>query len=491
MRFLSCLAVVVLLALAFAGCQEEPLNQPTDLTASRDLATPWLDPERAAFEIMNLSAFPFDAEVELPAGLAATADKSLACVLGIEREDLGDGVAHYAYTLKVGSGQYDRVRLHRVIKESRPGRPIRTDGNIFLQHGDAVGFVKFLFGPAAPSVPDDIAAATHLAKGGVDVWGIDQNWVLVPGDTADFGFMADWGMDNQVANLRSGLAVARFVRLFSGEGFGRMNLLGYSSGGATGYALLDLEAGLPEFQRHVSGYVSADMLYKYAPEYEGSRAILCEDVVYQRSRLDAGELADPVPFVPLGELAAMDPDGDSPFIPGFTNLQTALFFGAATFEVYAFSDWWHYWGGIFDAESGMPVDLRFTSIEASLDFMRTGCSWEALRFIYEYEVILCGDEDIPWDDNFGNVSVPLLILAPVGGLGEAGVYTAGLTASTDVQIMRPALLGPDQWTEDFGHIDIWTSPQAPQLVWDPLLTWIGEHSDGCRPGRHGNRHGRN
>ena len=268
MRFLSCLAAVVLLLLALAGCQDEPLNRPADLTVDRDLATPWVDPERAAFEIMNLSAFPFDAEVELPAGLADAADKSLACVLGIEREDLGGGVAHYAYTLKVGSGQYDRIKLHRVIKETRPGRPVRTDGNIFLQHGDAVGFVKFLFGPAAPSVADDFAAAIHLAKGGVDVWGIDQNWVLVPGDTADFGFMADWGMDNQVANLRSALAVARFVRLFSGEGFGRMNLLGYSSGGGTGYALLNLEAGLPAALRHVGGYVSADMLYKYDPVYE-------------------------------------------------------------------------------------------------------------------------------------------------------------------------------------------------------------------------------
>lgn len=490
MKFLTCLAAVALL-LALTGCQEEPLNRPEDLTADRDLAAPWVDPERAAFEIMNLSAFPFDPEIALPAGLAAAGDKSLACLLGMEREDLGNGVAHYAYTLKVGCGQYDRIKLHRVVKETRPGRPVRTDGNIFLQHGDAVGFVKFLFGAAAPSVADDFAAAISWAAAGVDVWGIDQNWVLVPEDTADFGFMADWGVDNQVDNLRAALAVARFVRLFSGEGFGRMNLLGYSSGGATGYALLNREAGLPAVQRHVGGYISADMLYKYDPVYEASRQLMCADVEYQRSRLDSGDFVEPIPFVPLGELAADDPDGPSPFIEGFTNLQTALFFGAATFEVWPFSDWWHYWGGTFDAETGMPTDLRFTPVEAALDFMRTGCTWETLRFIYEYEQIICDEDDIPWDDNFGAVTVPLLILAPVGGLGEAGVYTAGLTASTDVQILRPALLGPDQWIEDFGHIDIWTAPQAPELVWDPLLAWIGEHSEDCRPGRHGNRHDRN
>ncbi len=490
MRSLSCLAACALLLLWVVGCQDDPATGPPQLTADQDLASPWVDPERAAFEIMNMAAYPIAADVELPAR-PDCADKSLLFLLGMEREDLGGGIAYYSFLLKTGCGAFDRIKLHRVVKETRPGRPARTDGNIFLQHGDAVGFVKFLFGPAAPSVADDFAAAIHWAAAGVDVWGIDQNWVLVPGDTADFGFMADWGLDNQVANLRAGLAVARFVRLFSGEGFGRMNLLGYSAGGAIGYALLDLEAGLPAVQRHVSGYVSADMLYKYDPVYEASRQLICADVEYQRSRLDSGELADPIPFVPLADLATTDPDGDSPFIPGFTNLQTALFFGAATFQVWPFSDWWHYWGGVFDEETGMPTDLRFTPIETALDFMRTGCAWETLRFIYEYEQILCDDEDVAWDDNFGQVTVPLLILAPVGGLGEAGVYSAGLTASTDVEILRPGLLGPDQWREDFGHIDIWTSPQAPDLVWDPLLAWITDHEEGCRPGRQGQGQNRN
>ena len=439
MKRVLCLSLCVLLSLLAAGCQQDPVVEPVDTGVVANLATPLIDPERAAIEIMNLASYPFDADVEVPEGAA---DKTLQQVLGMEREDLGNGIAHYAFTMQTGCGPYDRIVLHRVIKEQRRGRPVRTVGNVFLQHGDAVGFVKFLFGPAAPSVPDDYAAAIHLARADIDVWGIDQNWVLVPAETADFGFMAEWGMDNQVDNLRTALAVARGVRLLSGAGIGRMNLLGYSSGGGTGYALLNREAALPAWQRHVSGYVSADMLYKYAPEYEANRQLICADVEYQRSRLDAGELADPVPFVPLGELGATDPDGDSPFIPGLTNLQTALFFGAATFEVWPFSDWWHYWGGSFDPATGLPNDLRFTPVVAALDFMRTGCPWEALRFIYEYEKIICDGEDVPWDDHFSQVSVPLLILAPVGGLGEAGVHSASLTASTDVRDPQDRAAGP-------------------------------------------------
>lgn len=488
MKRVLCPALCALLLLLLsAGCQQEPLVEPVDTGVVANLSTPLVDAERAALEIMNLASFPFDAEAEVPAGAA---DKTLRQVLGMEREDLGGGIIHYAFTMQTGFGPCDRIVLHRVIKEDRRGRPARTVGNIFLQHGDAVGFVKFLFGPAAPSVPDDYAVAIHLARAGIDVWGIDQNWVLVPAETANFGFMAEWGVDNQVDNLRTALAVARGVRLLSGAGIGRMNLLGYSSGGGTGYALLDREAALPAWQRHVSGYVSADMLYKYGPEYEANRQQICADVDYQRSRLDGGDFVEPIPFVPLGELAANEPDADSPLIPGLTNLQAALFFSAATYELWPFSDWWHYWAGTFDPATGLPDGLRFTPVQTALDFMRTGCTWEALRFIYEYEKIICDDEDVPWDDHFSQVSVPLLIMAPVGGLGEAGVHTAGLTASTDIEILRIGLLGPDQWREDFGHIDLWTSPQAPELVWDPLLDWIRAHVDDGRPGHHDDRHGR-
>lgn len=339
---LLCLPLTLLLV----SCQSDPLVEPDTPPPTSEFIAPGIDPELAAIEIMKAANFPFDPDVELPERWAESPDKSLMSLCGFSREDLGDNIAHYSMTLRVGWGQFDKVVLHRVVKERRPHRPIRTKKNIFLQHGDGVGFVKFLYGPAAPSVPDDHAAAIYLAKGGVDVWGIDQNWVLVPQETEDFSFMSDWGLDNQIQNLRTSLAVARFVRLFSGGGFGQMNLLGYSSGGATGYAYINDEAGRPRRQRHVSGFVCADMLYKFAPEDEVYRVNICDDVAFQAGRLEAGDFGEPIPFIPLGELAALDPEGASPFIPGFTNLQTALYFGAATFDLWPFNATWHYFGDI-------------------------------------------------------------------------------------------------------------------------------------------------
>lgn len=476
MRYVRLAILFLSIAALLAGCQQDPLVEPDLDNSATELANVVIDPERAAAEFMRLGGFEFDQDVALPDRLEGSADKMLHHVMAFDREDLGDGIAHYSATLQVGWGEHDQIVLHRVVKERRPGCPKRAAKNIFLLHGDGVGFVKFLYGPAAPSVDDDHAAAIYLAQNGVDVWGMDQNWVLTPEETADFGFMAEWGMDNQIGNLRTGLAVARFVRLFSGNGFGKMNLLGYSSGGVTGYAYVNDEAGRPACQRHVGGFVVADILYKYAPEDDAVRQFICADAEVSAARLAAGEYGDWVFFSMLGELGALDPDGASPLLPGFTNQQAVLVAGAATFMLVPAGGTWHYFGGRFDPESGMPYDFRFTNYDGVTDFMRTACDWEALRFIHDVNTIFCDEDDVPWDDNLSAIEVPVLYLEPAGGIGALGRYTLGLLGSTDIEIATASLMPPEQIVEDFGHIDMWTATEAPELVWNPLLRWIGERT---------------
>ena len=468
--------LLIALALLLAGCGRDPVSEPAVPDAGLDLASAWVDAEVTAGEIMAVSGWEFDPEVAVPDRVTDIDVKCLGNIIDYSREMLTDDVAHYTFLVQVGPGEFDRIMVHRVVKERNPFRPIRTRHAIFLQHGDAVGFVKFLYGPAAPSAPDDHAAAIYLAQLDVDVWGIDQNWVLVPEETADFGFMQDWGMDNQIENLNTGLAVARYTRLFTGNGFRKMHLLGYSSGGATGYAYINAEATIPYGHRHVKGFVCADMVYKYAPEDEESRQFICSDVEVIREHIEAGNYAEPIPFVMIGELAALDADGDSPIIPGMTNLQVALLFSAGTFQVWPYNPWFHYFGGTFDDETGMPVALSFTSIDGMTDFMRTGIPWEARLFMFEYEQILCDDEDVPWDDNLAAVTMPILYLEPAGGIGQTGRYTLGLFGSSDIQIATASLRPPEQVVEDFGHIDMWTAPEAPDLVWAPLLEWITTHN---------------
>lgn len=463
----------------YSGCSQDRLTTPgTPTDASPTLAPAGFLAEQAAAEIMAVSGWEFDPEAELPAGMVAPDPKCPGFLLDWSREILVGDIAHYEFLVRVGPGDFDLIKLHRVVKERRPLWPIKSRHAFFLQHGDAVGFVKFLYGHAAPSVPDDHAVAIYLAQQGVDVWGIDQNWVLVPAETQDFGFMQYWGMDNQIGNLHAALSLARLTRLATGNGFRKMHLLGYSSGGMTGYAYINAEAAIPYGHRHVKGFVSADIMYKFAPEDDATRQFICEDVALTRDMLDAGQYEWPINFVQIGELAAYDPDSDSPLFPGFTNRQVALIIGGATWITWPFNDWWHYFGAHVDADSGMPTDFRFVDFAGATDFMRLGCAWEALRFIYDYEAIMCDEEDLPWDDNLALVDMPILYLEPAGGIGSTGRYTLGLFGSTDVEILTISLLPPDQIAEDFGHIDIWTAPQAADLVWQPLLNWIVSH-----PGR--------
>jgi len=180
--------------------------------------------------------------------------------------------------------------------------------------------VKFLFGAATPSAPDDHALAIFLAENGVDVWGIDQNWILVPEETTDFGFMENWGFDNQIYNLRTALALARNLRLYTNNEADRMNFLGYSSGGWLGFAYINDEAGRHPSERHVKGFVNADALYKAGPDNQGSIEMSCNDVEYYAGEIANGVYGYWIGFIEVGELALTDPDGESPIFPGFTNL---------------------------------------------------------------------------------------------------------------------------------------------------------------------------
>lgn len=474
--FLITIACVVLLLVA--GCGRDPVTEPA-VPVSSDLATAGFDAELAAAEIMAVSGWELDPEGVMPARLAGRDTKALGCVLDWSREVLVGNIAHYTFLLQVGPGAHDRINVHRVVKERRPLRPIRARDNIFLQHGDAVGFVKFLFGHAAPSVPDDHAIAIDLAQRGIDVWGIDQNWVLVPAETTDFAFMQDWGMDNQIGNLRIALSVARLTRLFSGQGFARMPLLGYSSGGWLGMAYINDEAGRPGFLRHVNGFVLADAYYKTGADNEVGREVNCADYAYFLEERANGVYEWWVGFEEVGRYALDDPTGPSPIVDGFTNLQVGLYFGCAGWRDYPLNAWWHYWGGEFDGDpddpDSLPVDTRFLPRDWAFEFMATASPWQPNAFFRDYDAISCDEVDVPWDDNLAQVTIPVLNFGGAGGLAPSAAHTLSLLGSNDIQEVIVQMLPDDQRTEDFGHIDIFTAEQAPALLWAPLAEWVTSH----------------
>ena len=395
--------------------------------------------------------------------------------LNMRREVISGNIVHYSFEVRFGEGKYDRFRLHRVVKETKPGRPIRTATNVFLQHGDAKNFVgMYLPGLYSPSTPDDFGFAVYLAQGGVDVWGIDQAWTLAPPDETDFAFMADYGIGRAMRDLKLGVAVARAVRLATACGPGKMILSGYSSGVFETIALLNEETQLPPLQRKIGAYIQIDCPYR--TDNAELQQFGITDLAYEEACLAAGQYQQFVAFSLLGELGRNHPDDPSPVIPGLTNYQAVCYFSFTPGILPPAP--FHYWGGVMDG-AGAFTGPRLTDREMWFDFLESAITWQPTMFFRDYDLLFSlpvSGLDSPYDDYLGLIRVPVLNATPMGGFGPVTEHSVALFGSQDVEMLMPSL-GPPLET-DIGHIDIFTWPGAENLFWQPMLAWINAHSEG-------------
>src|SRR5260370_28682906 len=141
----------------------------------------------------------------------------------VTRQHIVDHIYEYSWVISTGNDQYHRVGVHRVVQEEN-GFPQHCDQAIFMVHGDDFAFnAAFLRGGSSPdSLP------VFLARRGVDVWGIDLGWTLVPHNTTDFTFMRDWGLQRDIDDLEQALSFALSVRTQTGSPHNRLVLLGWS-----------------------------------------------------------------------------------------------------------------------------------------------------------------------------------------------------------------------------------------------------------------------
>ena len=107
------------------------------------------------------------------------------------RSYIVDDVFAYAVLLKVGPGDHDLIRLHRVVREKTPSQPIISHRPVFLLHGGTVDFRTTFLGRTVHADADERSLAVFLAQRNLDVWGLDMRWALIPASTTDFAFMQD------------------------------------------------------------------------------------------------------------------------------------------------------------------------------------------------------------------------------------------------------------------------------------------------------------
>ncbi len=126
-------------------------------------------------------------------------------------------------------------------------------------------------------------------------------------------------------------------------------------------------------------------------------------------------------------------------------------------------------------EDELPAGLQYTSVPGYIDFLQGASPYDPTRFVYEVAEISCGEVDTPFDDNLAAIEVPVLGIGAAGGEGEGVFHTFSLLGSSDVTTVLVQLHPDGDEALDFGHVDIWTAENAPGLVWQPILDWIGGH----------------
>jgi hypothetical protein len=394
----------------------------------------------------------------------------------VARRALTPTVAEYSFTVRIGPGEHDVIGIHRVTRETAPFRPVRSSEGVFFVHGDAWGFdAAFLASAASAAVPDSRALPVFLAENGVDAWGIDLRWALVPAATTDFSFMKDWGMARNAGDVGIGLGIARALRAATGSGLGRLHLLGWSRGGQIGYTYLSAETTVPAPLRQVKGFLPVDIYAK--TDVLALRQAACTRLAGAEQRLAQGTYADTSGQLlgTLGVLAGTAPAAPSPIVPGLTNRQAALVAGAATYTFFAGLEptpSYHFAGGTFDP-SGIPTGLTFTEDAYWIDFLSGPSPYEPVKLLADADAVTCGQANVPFDDHYAEVRVPVLYVGADGGFGTYGLYSLSLLGSPD-KSSRIVDLRSER-ALDFGHADIFLARDARAQAWQPILDWVRAH----------------
>jgi pimeloyl-ACP methyl ester carboxylesterase len=389
----------------------------------------------------------------------------------VDRTVLGEDVAHYQFEVVVGPGKFDRIRLHRIVREKHPWQPIHTEsGLLMLPGGPNTVEMIFMEPLISPAAAWDHAITVFLAKNNVDVWAMDYRWALVPAGTTNFNFMKHWGLQRDVDDAKIALSFARLIRRATGQGFGKMHLLGFSYGTWVAYPVVNQETQLPHSLRNVKGLIPVDAGVTFAAG-EPTRDVFCSLLPQDQGRYAAGTYNDDSSVLKqIGDLARSAPDDPSPFADGFTNYQFALLVGASV-------NWppsWHFVAGVFN-DSGITTGLQYTDPWLWIDVIRAVPFYFPVLADIDQEKVTCYDVVAPFDDHLAEVTLPILYVGAAGGWGERAYYAVTLTGSTDIT-KSIVQLHPDSEPElDFGHADLFTATNAETLVWRPILNWLVTH----------------
>lgn len=417
-------------------------------------------------EIVNVIPKNFN-EVGFPVAFrCAPAPAGTSRLLSMERSEIQQGLVHYQFTLRVGKGSYDVIKLHRVVREIRPYHPVKTNGNVFMLHGGFQNFSIIYLTAGANQINAKTSSPVYLASKNVDVWGIDLAWSLVPAETTDFSFMKGWGIDKDIDHILAAMSFARLIRGLSNHDFDKMNLLGFSNTVPHVYGAAGRETQLPACLRNMKGMIPVDTELKCSDEpwAQPYREEICAAAAAFKESIANGiyQYGDGATFIYLADLALTAPDDPSPIFEGLTNYKAVMALGTMT------SPNWHFVGGDLNG-------LYYSDMNRFLNLLHSLVPNQPAQVVYDMYECSCNKNDVvSFDDHVGEIKLPLLYIGARGGAGAIGICSTHLTASTDITSLLVSVSN-DQ-SIDYGHADLWIGENADRLVWEPLRKWLVSHN---------------
>lgn len=446
------LTIFFSMCLLLAGCSDRPVDP-----AVSDEVEPNLNIEESNFELDKLA--PSKADLQKLFESAKT-----------KRHHKGD-IAHYQFDVRLGSGPYDVVRIHRVVKEIRTFRPVRTRGSIFMVHGSGQTFSNIFLNAGTENPDPKTSAPMYLASQGIDVWGIDLAWNFIPEETTDFSFLKGWGVMKDVKHTLAAMSIARFFRGLTGQGFGRMNLLGFSYGAGVAYAAAGFETQQHRFSRDIKGILPVDFSLKL--NNEKWRQVACanaennrDDYENHQAYFNSNSL-----LISLGVAALNAPTETSTLLPvpfPLTNYQAPLFVAMNPRPVTG----WHFLAGKLDIKNAI-YDTYHTKPERWFKLLSSVPAGMPKLPGIELGEARCGEKEVSIDDHLEDITIPIYYLGSAGAEGEEGYYTTTLTSSRNITTHTVSSTEADE--QDFGHADLFMAENAPELVWKGLSNWIIKH----------------
>jgi pimeloyl-ACP methyl ester carboxylesterase len=427
--------------------------------------------------ILSSLVFADDDSSKIFKNICSINNKTVCQITSVKRTPLANKLAHYEMVVSIGNQPFNKIGLHRIVKEKHPGHPYKSKHATMFIHGDVFGFSSFITSINSQVVSQEHSIAIQMAKAGIDVWGIDLRWTKIPVEISNFDFMKEWGLEQDLRDLDVATTLARNFRKLKGNYDTKLNLLGWSRGGQLGYLYLAKEASKNFSKRNIKAFIPVDTLLKTDDEF--ARQSSCQYSQVLLNQFNSGKYADETGLITqsITQLSQYLPDEQSPILEGLTNKQTLLLFLTSTYLVdpTSYTAWYHYNAGQFNLTTGMPIDLAFTDLQYMYEFTGGISPYMPTKFLYEAQDLTCEQYDSTLDDRLNEISVPIFYVYSAGGFGRTGLYTANLTASRDISELGVTTLPAEFAAADFGHIDLFTAYNANELVWQPIIHWIKTH----------------